>query len=104
MTDLLPVMIIAVVIAMIIMLVAANPVGDFVNNHPTVKMLALTFLLLVGMALVADGLHFHIPRGYLYFAIAFSAAVEALNLLAARARKKQRLRLTASGQILDGKT
>ena len=87
MTDLLPVMIIAVVIAMIIMLVAANPVGDFVNNHPTVKMLALTFLLLVGMALVADGLHFHIPRGYLYFAIAFSAAVEALNLLAARARK-----------------
>ena len=103
MTDLLPVMIIAVVIAMIIMLVAANPVGDFVNNHPTVKMLALTFLLLVGMALVADGLHFHIPRGYLYFAIAFSAAVEALNLLAARARKRQRLRLTASGQILDEK-
>ncbi len=104
MTDLLPVMIIAVVIAMIIMLVAANPVGDFVNNHPTVKMLALTFLLLVGMALVADGLHFHIPRGYLYFAIAFSAAVEALNLLAARARKKQRMRLTASGQILEEKT
>jgi predicted tellurium resistance membrane protein TerC len=101
MTDLLPVMIIAVVIAMIIMLVAANPVGDFVNNHPTVKMLALTFLLLVGMALVADGLHFHIPRGYLYFAIAFSAAVEALNLLAARARKKRRLRLTASGRIAE---
>jgi predicted tellurium resistance membrane protein TerC len=99
MTDLLPVMVIAVVIAMVIMLVAANPVGDFVNNHPTVKMLALTFLLLVGMALVADGLHFHIPRGYLYFAIAFSAAVEALNLLAARARKR-RLRLTASGQIV----
>jgi len=99
MTDLLPVMVIAVVIAMIVMLVAANPVGDFVNNHPTVKMLALTFLLLVGMALVADGLHFHIPRGYLYFAIAFSAAVEALNLLAARARKR-RLRLTASGEIV----
>jgi len=103
MTDLLPVMVIAVVIAMIVMLVAANPVGDFVNNHPTVKMLALTFLLLVGMALVADGLHFHIPRGYLYFAIAFSAAVEALNLLAARARKKQRLRLTASGEIVEDK-
>ena len=100
MTDLLPVMVTAVVIAMIIMLVAANPVGDFVNNHPTVKMLALTFLLLVGMALVADGLHFHIPRGYLYFAIAFSAVVEALNLVAARARKKQRLRLTASGEIV----
>ena len=101
MTDLLPVMVIAVVIAMVVMLVAANPVGDFVNAHPTVKMLALTFLLLVGMALVADGLHFHIPRGYLYFAIAFSAAVEALNLLAARARKKRRLRLTASGEIVE---
>jgi predicted tellurium resistance membrane protein TerC len=101
MTDLLPVMIVAVVVAMVVMLVAANPVGDFVNAHPTVKMLALSFLLLVGMALVADGLHYHIPRGYLYFAIAFSAAVEALNLLAARARKKRRLRLTASGEIVE---
>jgi predicted tellurium resistance membrane protein TerC len=86
---------------MIVMLVAANPVGDFVNNHPTVKMLALSFLLLVGVALMADGLHFHIPRGYLYAAIAFSAGVEALNLLAARARKRRRLRITASGQIID---
>lgn len=101
MTDLLPVMIIAVVIAMVVMLVAANPVGDFVNNHPTVKMLALSFLLLVGVALVADGLHFHIPRGYLYFAIAFSALVEALNLMAARARKKRARRLTASGEIVE---
>ena len=100
MSDHLPVMITAVVIAMIVMLVAADPVGNFVNAHPTVKMLALTFLLLVGVALVADGLHFHIPRGYLYAAIAFSAAVEALNLLAARARKR-RLRLTASGQIVE---
>jgi len=95
----LPVMITAVVIAMVVMLVAANPVGDFVNNHPTVKMLALSFLLLVGMALVADGLHFHIPRGYLYAAIAFSAGVEALNLLAAKARKR-RHRLKASGEIV----
>ncbi len=94
------VMIIAVVIAMVVMLVAADPVGNFVNNHPTVKMLALSFLLLVGMALVADGLHFHIPRGYLYFAIAFSALVESLNLLVARARQR-RLRLTASGAIVD---
>ena len=82
------VMVVAVVIAMIIMLVAADPVGNFVNNHPTVKMLALSFLLLVGVALVADGLHFHIPRGYLYFAIAFSALVEALNLIAARRRRR----------------
>jgi predicted tellurium resistance membrane protein TerC len=86
----LSIMISAVVIAMIVMLVAAGPVGDFVNRHPTVKMLALTFLLLVGVALIADGLHFHIPRGYLYFAIAFSAGVEGLNLWAASARKKRR--------------
>jgi predicted tellurium resistance membrane protein TerC len=90
MTQHLPVMITAVVIAMIVMLVAADPVGNFVNEHPTVKMLALSFLLLVGVALIADGLHFHIPRGYLYFAIAFSAGVEALNLLARRARKRRR--------------
>ena len=96
------VMVVAVVIAMIIMLVAADPVGNFVNNHPTVKMLALSFLLLVGVALVADGLHFHIPRGYLYFAIAFSALVEALNLLAAR--RRQRFRLKASGEIVDEMT
>ena len=85
----LSIMVTAVVIAMIVMLVAAGPVGDFVNRHPTVKMLALSFLLLVGVALIADGLHFHIPRGYLYFAIAFSAAVEALNLWAASARKRR---------------
>ena len=94
------VMVVAVVIAMIIMLVAADPVGNFVNNHPTVKMLALSFLLLVGVALVADGLHFHIPRGYLYFAIAFSALFEGLNLLAVKARKRRR-RLTASGEIVE---
>jgi predicted tellurium resistance membrane protein TerC len=88
MTQHLPVMVTAVVIAMVIMLVAADPVGNFVNKHPTVKMLALSFLLLVGVALIADGMHFHIPRGYLYFAIAFSAGVEALNLLAARARAR----------------
>ncbi len=93
------VMVTAVVIAMVIMLVAADPVGNFVNNHPTVKMLALSFLLLVGVALIADGLHFHIPRGYLYFAIAFSCLVEGLNLWAARARKR-RLRLMASGEIV----
>jgi predicted tellurium resistance membrane protein TerC len=100
MTDQLPIMIAAVVIAMIVMLVAANPVGDFVNNHPTVKMLALSFLLLVGIALIADGFHFHIPRGYLYFAIFFSGLVEALNLWAAKARKR-RLRLMASGEIVE---
>jgi predicted tellurium resistance membrane protein TerC len=86
---------------MVVMLVAANPVGDFVNNHPTVKMLALSFLLLVGVALIADGLHFHIPRGYLYFAIAFSALVEALNLLASKARKRRTRRIDAAGRIIE---
>lgn len=80
MADDLRVMIAAVVIAMAVMLFAARPVSEFVNAHPTVKMLALSFLLLVGMALVADGLEYHIPRGYLYFAVAFSLGVECLNL------------------------
>jgi len=85
----LPVMMLAVVIAVAVMLFAAGPTSRFVQEHPTVRMLALSFLILVGMALVADGLHFHIPKGYLYFAIAFSAGVEALNLAAARRRRKR---------------
>ena len=88
MSDHLPVMIAAVIIAMAVMLFASGPVGDFVNRHTTVKMLALSFLLLVGVALVADGIGFHIPKGYLYFAIAFSALVESLNLMALARRKK----------------
>jgi predicted tellurium resistance membrane protein TerC len=86
----LAIMIAAVVIAMAIMLVASAPVSAFIHRHPTAKMLALSFLLLVGIALVGDGLHFHIPRGYLYFAIAFSAGVEALNLTAAVRRRRRR--------------
>ena len=73
------------VVAMIVMLVAAAPVGRFVHNHPTVKMLCLSFLLLIGTALIAEALHFHIPKGYIYFAMAFSVTVEFLNL---RLRKK----------------
>jgi predicted tellurium resistance membrane protein TerC len=88
MSNHLPVMIAAVVIAILVMLLAAGPVSTFIQRHPTSKMLALSFLLLVGMALVADGLHYHVPRGYLYFAIAFSAGVEALNLWATGRRKK----------------
>ena len=87
MTDNLQVMIAAVVIAMIIMLFASKFVSDFVHRHPTVKMLALSFLLLVGFALVADGMHYHIERGYLYFAVAFSLGVECLNLLRKRKAK-----------------
>lgn len=70
----------AVVIAVIIMLFASGPISDFVNRHPTVKMLALSFLLLIGMSLVVDGLHQHIPKGYIYFAMGFSVFVEMLNL------------------------
>ena len=88
--DHVEVMIAAVVVAVIIMMVAAEPTSRFVNKHPTVKMLALSFLMLIGMALVADAVHFHIPRNYLYFAIAFSCLVEGLNRLADRHRKKRR--------------
>ena len=88
--DHLEVMIAAVVVAVLIMMVAAEPTSRFVNKHPTVKMLALSFLLLIGMALIADALHFHIPRNYLYFAIAFSGGVEVLNRLADRHRKRRR--------------
>lgn len=77
----------AVVIAVLIMLGASGPVSAFVNRHPTVKMLALSFLLLIGMTLVADGAGIHVPKGYIYAAIGFSVAVEALNQLAARRRK-----------------
>jgi predicted tellurium resistance membrane protein TerC len=75
-----PVMIAAVVASVLLMMLAAGPIGRFVSRHPTVKMLALSFLIMVGMALVADGLDFHVPKGYIYFAMAFSVAVEMLNL------------------------
>ena len=82
------IMIAAVVIACFIMYVSSGPVARFVADHPTTKMLALAFLVLIGVALVADGFRFHIPRGYIYFAITFSAAVELFNVLAKRNRKK----------------
>ncbi|MBV8925066.1 MAG: TerC family protein [Bradyrhizobium sp.] len=84
----LAIMITAVVIACLIMYASSGPVARFVADHPTTKMLALAFLVLIGVALVADGFEFHIPRGYIYFAIAFSAAVEFCNVLARRNRKK----------------
>ena len=84
----LAIMIAAVVIACAIMYLSSGPVARFVAEHPTTKMLALAFLVLIGVALVADGFEFHIPRGYIYFAIAFSAAVEFFNVLAKRNRSK----------------
>jgi predicted tellurium resistance membrane protein TerC len=81
----LAVMVLAVVIAVGVMLVSAGTISDFVDRHPTVKMLALSFLVLIGMALIAEGADFHIPKGYIYFAMAFSVGVEMLNL---RLRRK----------------
>jgi len=86
MTDQILIMITAVVIAMGVMLFAASTVSAFIESHPTTKMLALAFLLLIGMSLIADGVGFHIPRAYLYFAIAFSLFVEVLNILAQKNR------------------
>lgn len=80
MVDEVPVMVAAIVIAVLVMMFAAKSIGDFVDRHPTIKMLALSFLIMVGMALVAEGFGFHVPKGYIYFAMAFSVAVEMLNL------------------------
>jgi predicted tellurium resistance membrane protein TerC len=83
----LAIMIAAVVLAMIVMYVAANPVGRFIAEHPTTKMLALAFLLLIGVALIADGFDVHIPRGYIYFAMAFAGLVEVFNVMAHKGRR-----------------
>ena len=81
------VMVAAVVLAVIMMMFSSGPISAFVEHHPTVKMLALSFLLLIGVALIADGLHFHIPRGYIYFAMGFSVMVEMLNLRIRRSKE-----------------
>jgi predicted tellurium resistance membrane protein TerC len=88
MADQLWVMVAAVVVAMIIMIIASNPLANFVSAHPTVKMLALSFLLLIGVVLIADGLGLHVPKGYIYFALAFSVAVETLNHWVRRRRRR----------------
>ena len=90
MTDIVWVMIAAVMVAIAVMYFASEAVSRFIEHHPTTKMLALSFLLLIGVALIADGLHFHIPRGYIYFAMAFSAFVEIFNVISQRRRKKAR--------------
>ena len=81
MTDILPIMFLAVIIAVGVMLIAADPLADFINANPTVVMLALGFLLMIGMTLIADGCGAHVPRGYIYAAMGFAGAVEALNML-----------------------
>ena len=89
MADHLSVMVIAVIIAVVFMMVFANAIGEFIGEHPTLKVLALSFLVLVGTALVADGLEFHIPKGYIYFAMAFSFGVEMLNMRVRAKRRRQ---------------
>jgi len=86
------IMIAAVLIAVAIMYVASGPVSEFIAAHPTTKVLALAFLVLIGVALVADGFDFHVPRGYIYFAMAFAGAVEAINVAAQRRRRARRNR------------
>ncbi len=90
----LGVMIAAIVIAMILMLVASTVISDFIHRHPSLKMLALSFLLMVGVTLTAEGMEFHIPKAYIYFAMGFSAFVEALNILSGTRIQKKR-------QVLD---
>jgi len=90
MTTFLPVMIAANVIAILVMMLAAQPISGFIDRHPTVKMLALAFILLVGVALIGDGFGMHIPRAYIYLAIAFSLGVEALNIIAKGRRRRNK--------------
>ena len=97
MADMVEVMIAAVVLAIGVMYVASEPVAHFIERHPTTKMLALTFLMLVGVALVADGFHFHIPRSYIYSAMAFAAATEIFNIMAIRRRRLKRGKTRRNG-------
>ncbi|MBN2284259.1 MAG: TerC family protein [Deltaproteobacteria bacterium] len=81
-----PVMVLAIVIAVLVMMLTAGPIGEFVDSHPTVKMLALSFLILIGVTLIAEGFDYHIPKGYIYFSMAFSVCIEILNM---KIRKRQ---------------
>jgi len=90
MTDELPIMVVAVIFAVGVMLFAADPLANFIHRNPTVVMLALGFLLMIGVVLIADGFGVHVPKGYIYTAMAFSAGVEVLNILARRGRDRKR--------------
>jgi predicted tellurium resistance membrane protein TerC len=92
--DHLSIMVIAIVASVGVMMVSARPIGDFVDRHPTIKMLALSFLLLIGFTLIAEGLDVHVPKGYIYFAMAFSVGVELLNMRLRRRLDRGSLHLT----------
>ena len=87
MTDHLPIMVIAVVVAVLVMLLAATPLANFINANPAIIMLALGFLLMIGMVLIAEGFGAHVPKGYIYAAMAFSVLIELLNMMARRSKK-----------------
>jgi predicted tellurium resistance membrane protein TerC len=89
MTDHVPVMVIAVVVAVLVMLLAADPLARFIDKNPTIVMLALGFLLMIGTTLIGEGFGAHVPKGYIYAAMAFSALIEGLNMLSRRADRKQ---------------
>lgn len=92
MTHHVPIMVLAVLVAVSVMMLAATPLSNFINAHPTIVILALSFLVMIGMALIAEGLGFHVPKGYIYCAMAFSAFVETLNIVSAKAGKKLKKR------------
>jgi predicted tellurium resistance membrane protein TerC len=98
MADNVTVMVLAILAAVAVMMFAAKPIGDFVDAHPTIKMLALSFLILVGVALIGEGFGMHIPKGYIYFAMAFSVVVEMLNLRLRKKREPMKLHKPASPQ------
>ena len=101
MTEHLPIMVVAVLAAVTVMLLAADPLADFINKNPTVVMLALGFLLMIGLVLIADGFGFHVPKGYIYAAMAFSAGVEALNMLGRRSASKKELAEAARAEAAE---
>jgi predicted tellurium resistance membrane protein TerC len=98
----IPVMVGAIILAVLVMLFASNPVGDFIDRNPTIRMLALAFIMLVGVMLVGEGFDVHIPRGYIYFAMGFSAVVEVLNLAAKRQRRLHRKQREGETNRLPG--
>jgi predicted tellurium resistance membrane protein TerC len=102
MTEHIPIMVIAVIVAVTVMLVAANPLANFIDRNPTIVMLALGFLLMIGGTLIGEGFGAHVPKGYIYAAMAFSALVEALNMLSRRATRKREGLASRADQAPDG--
>lgn len=94
MTDHIPIMFVAVIFAVGTMMLAASPLSNFINANPTIVMLALGFLMMIGTTLIADGFGFHVPKGYIYAAMTFSALIEALNMLSRKSRQKANAKST----------